>query len=51
NGAQVMDILKGLNAAGATIVMVTHSPSHADQANRRIDMLDGRLVASVAQAL
>ncbi|SFK37019.1 putative ABC transport system ATP-binding protein [Caulobacter sp. UNC279MFTsu5.1] len=51
NGAQVMDILRGLNATGATIVMVTHSPSHADQAGRRIDMLDGRLVASVAQAL
>jgi putative ABC transport system ATP-binding protein len=51
NGAQVMDILKSLNAAGATIVMVTHSPSHADQARRRIDILDGRLVASVAQAL
>jgi putative ABC transport system ATP-binding protein len=51
NGAQVMEILKGLNAAGATIVMVTHSPSHADQAGRRIDILDGRLVASVAQVL
>jgi putative ABC transport system ATP-binding protein len=51
NGAQVMEILKGLNTAGATIVMVTHSPSHADQAARRIDILDGRLVASVAQAL
>ncbi len=51
NGAQVMDILKGLNAAGATIIMVTHSPSHADQASRRIDILDGRLVASVAQVL
>lgn len=51
NGAQVMEILKGLNAAGSTIVMVTHSPSHADQAARRIDILDGRLVASVAQAL
>jgi putative ABC transport system ATP-binding protein len=51
NGAQVMDILRGLNGAGTTIVMVTHSPSHADQASRRIDMLDGRLVASVAQAL
>jgi putative ABC transport system ATP-binding protein len=51
NGAQIMEILKGLNAAGATIVMVTHSPSHADQAGRRIDILDGRLVASVAQVL
>lgn len=51
NGAQVMEILKGLNAAGATIIMVTHSPSHADQAARRVEILDGRLVASVAQAL
>jgi putative ABC transport system ATP-binding protein len=51
NGAQVMDILKGLNASGATIIMVTHSPSHADQASRRVDILDGQLVASVAQML
>jgi putative ABC transport system ATP-binding protein len=51
NGAQVMDILRGLNKAGATIIMVTHSPSHADPASRRIDILDGQLVASVAQVL
>jgi putative ABC transport system ATP-binding protein len=51
NGEQVMNILTGLNAEGATIVMVTHSPSHADVARRRIDMLDGRIVASVARAL
>jgi putative ABC transport system ATP-binding protein len=50
NGAQVMDILKSLNAEGATIVMVTHSPSHADQARRRIDMLDGRIVVSAVRA-
>jgi putative ABC transport system ATP-binding protein len=46
-----MDILTGLNQAGATIVMVTHSPSHADLARRRIDMLDGRIVASAARAI
>ena len=51
NGAQVMDILTGLNAEGATIVMVTHSPSHADLARRRIDMLDGRVVISVRNAI
>ncbi len=51
NGAQVMDILTSLNAEGATIVMVTHSPSHADLARRRIDMLDGRIVSSVARAI
>jgi putative ABC transport system ATP-binding protein len=51
NGAQVMDILTQLNADGATIVMVTHSPSHADLARRRIDMLDGRIVISVRNAI
>ena len=51
NGAQVIDILKSLNAEGATIVMVTHSPSHADVARRRIDMLDGRVVVSASRAM
>ncbi|MEK9212616.1 ABC transporter ATP-binding protein [Sphingomonas sp. 2378] len=51
NGEQVMNILTGLNEAGATIVMVTHSPSHADLAKRRIDMLDGRIVASAMRAI
>jgi putative ABC transport system ATP-binding protein len=48
NGAEVMEILRALNGAGATIIMVTHSPSHADVASRRIDMLDGRIVSTVA---
>ncbi len=51
NGEQVMDILTGLNLDGATIIMVTHSPSHADVAKRRIDMLDGRIVASAARSI
>jgi len=51
NGQQVMDILTSLNGEGATIIMVTHSPSHADMAKRRIDMLDGRIVSSVARAI
>ncbi len=51
NGAQVMDILQGLNGEGATIIMVTHSPSHADLAKRRIDMLDGRIVVSARRAM
>ncbi len=51
NGEQVMDILRSLNAEGATIIMVTHSPAHADIARRRIDMLDGRIIASVLRPL
>nr|WP_294917664.1 ABC transporter ATP-binding protein [uncultured Neokomagataea sp.] len=51
NGAQVMDMLQRLNDDGATIIMVTHSPSHADLAKRRIDMLDGQVVVSVRNVL
>ena len=51
NGAQVMGILQSLNEEGATVVMVTHSPSHADMAKRRIDMLDGRVVVSARREI
>jgi putative ABC transport system ATP-binding protein len=50
NGEQVMDILKSLNAEGTTIVMVTHSPAHADVAERVVNMLDGRIVVSARRA-
>lgn len=50
NGAQVMDILQQLNGEGATIVMVTHSPTHADIARRTVHMLDGRILASARLA-
>ncbi|KTF70634.1 ABC transporter ATP-binding protein [Sphingomonas sp. HT-1] len=50
NGAQVMEILTGLNADGATIVMVTHSPAHADIARRTVHMLDGRILSAVRRA-
>ena len=45
NGEEVMNILVRLNTEGATIVMVTHSPLHAQYAQRTIRMLDGRVVA------
>jgi putative ABC transport system ATP-binding protein len=45
-----MDILKSLNAEGATIVMVTHSPAHADLAKRVVNMLDGRIIVSARRA-
>jgi putative ABC transport system ATP-binding protein len=49
NGEDVMDMLTTLNEQGATILMVTHSPSHAERAHRIINVLDGRIVdATVA---
>jgi len=44
NGEEVMDMLRVLNEQGATILMVTHSPSHAERAHRTINLLDGRVV-------
>jgi putative ABC transport system ATP-binding protein len=44
-GAAVLDVLAGLNAAGATIVVVTHDQAIAARMHRRIGMLDGRIIA------
>jgi putative ABC transport system ATP-binding protein len=44
NGEEVMRMLRALNEEGATIVMVTHSPGHADYAGRVVNMLDGRVL-------
>jgi putative ABC transport system ATP-binding protein len=44
HGEEVMKMIQQLNAEGSTIVMVTHSPSHADYATRVVNMLDGRIL-------
>ncbi|PWG02676.1 ABC transporter ATP-binding protein [Sphingosinicella humi] len=44
HGEEVMKMLQSLNAEGSTIVMVTHSPGHADYAGRVVNMLDGRIL-------
>ena len=44
HGEEVMKMLQALNAEGSTIVMVTHSPAHADYASRVVNMLDGRVL-------
>jgi putative ABC transport system ATP-binding protein len=46
NGEEVMNMLKTLNEQGTTIMMVTHSPSHAERAHRIVNLLDGRVVAA-----
>ena len=51
NGEDVMDMLATLNEQGATILMVTHSPSHAGRAHRLINLLDGRIVPNLAVAI
>lgn len=44
-GAEIMSILKQLNAEGTTIVMVTHDGKIAEQTSRIVRMEDGRIQA------
>ena len=44
NGEEVMQLLTELNGEGTTVVMVTHSHSHAEYAHRIVNLLDGAIV-------
>ena len=50
HGQEVMDLLRSLNKEGTTIVMVTHSPSHADYAHRTVNLFDGHIVTENTRA-
>jgi putative ABC transport system ATP-binding protein len=45
SGAEVLALLHELNAAGRTIVLITHDQEVADAATRQIHLRDGRVVA------
>ncbi|MGW4809558.1 ABC transporter ATP-binding protein [Kitasatospora sp. NPDC004272] len=47
NGAAIFALLRELNAEGSTIVMITHDRELAARLPRRIEVLDGRIVADV----
>ena len=49
NGRRVIEALYNLNAAGQTIVMVTHDRSIADEAPRLVSLLDGRIESDARQ--
>lgn len=50
HGQEVMQMLQKLNQEGTTIVMVTHSPAHADYARRTINLFDGQVVTESVKA-
>jgi putative ABC transport system ATP-binding protein len=47
-GASIMELIRELNAAGATIVMITHDAGLADRLPRQIRLLDGQVVSDTA---
>jgi len=50
HGDDVMRLLRAINGEGTTVVMVTHSPAHAAQASRTLNLLDGRVIVDALRA-
>ena len=50
SGRVVFDLLRDLNADGATIVVITHDRDLAARMPRHVEMLDGRIVTDSASA-
>src|SRR5215475_11174224 len=50
-GQAILDLLVQLHAAGTTIVVITHNENVASRMPRRVEMLDGRIVADAAHPL
>jgi putative ABC transport system ATP-binding protein len=49
NSQAILALLEGLNAEGATIVVITHEREIAERLPRQIELLDGRVVADVVR--
>jgi len=49
NGTAVMELLRELHRGGATICLVTHDPRFAEDANRVVRLLDGKIDGEIAR--
>jgi putative ABC transport system ATP-binding protein len=45
SGAEIVELIEGMNARGLTLLVVTHDPDIGERAHRRIRLADGQIVA------
>ncbi|MDZ4828710.1 MAG: ABC transporter ATP-binding protein [Phycisphaerae bacterium] len=49
-GGEILDVVRALHVKGLTIVMVTHDPAIAAQADRRVALVDGAIADQPGQS-
>lgn len=49
SGIEVIQLMEAMNKSGLTVIVVTHDPTVGDRARRKIEIIDGAIVADASK--